>query len=196
MAFQPVPEACSVVVHMSTWDGREVENVFGVHNTATLTQSLTNSYSTVFKNIFDHLKAYVFSSNAWEGITMTDLRTEGAPAFESATSWPVTGTSGADPLPGQNAALMSWRTALRGRSYRGRTYIGGLTESAVTSGAITPGLSTAMQSFISDVVSNGTIGVISRYHDGALRDEGQWHQITSGVDDVWMRTQRRRAHTS
>lgn len=42
----------------------------------------------------------------------------------------VAGTSTANPLPAQNALVVTLRTANVGRSYRGRVYLGGFTEAA------------------------------------------------------------------
>jgi len=195
MPFQPVTDGAQVVVHGSMWDGTVTANVFGVKQTTTLTQAVADAWSDVFGICYDAIKGYIFSGNTFTGVTVTDLRTEGAPQFTSDHGlFPVTGTSGADPLPGQNAALITWLTGTRGKSFRGRTYIPGLTEASITSGVLTAGFVTALQTFENDVITNANVGVISRYHDSALRNSGIVTVITGAQHHDHVATQRRRRH--
>jgi hypothetical protein len=194
MAFQPCINTGSAVARMTTWDNQTVENVYHFRLTEDLDQTLADVIAGGIISNMTEINAYVFSGNTWEDVTVTDLRTEGAPSFISTDTgtWPLAGGSGTDPLPGANAAIISWTTALRGRSYRGRTYFGGLTEGAVTSGTVTAGLLTAMDDFIDSVVTLGDLGILSRVHNKVPRDSGVLHIITGGSAKAEFATQRRR----
>ena len=194
MAFQPCTDTASAVLHMTAFDGKQFDTVFHFNLTGTLTQAIADTVAAELASDVDDIKAYIFSGNSWTGVTVTDLRTEGAPEFFSASGFPVTGTSGADPLPNQIAACIKWLTSFRGKSGRGRSFIGGWTEDAVTSGVMAAGLKTALEEFGDDIVSNGsaTFVVLSRFHDKAARANGINHAITGRSVDPMFRTQRRR----
>src|ERR1041385_1621876 len=106
-------------------------NPFGlITATVTLTQAVADVVASTVANAYEDLRGAMRSTSAWDHVVVTDLRTEGAPEFESVNGgFPLVGTDSGEDLPYQNAAVITWRTALRGRSFRGRTYLGGFTES-------------------------------------------------------------------
>jgi hypothetical protein len=197
MPFQPVTNAGQAAVTMTTWDNQEVVNVFGFSLTVTLTQTVTDSIAGALSPLYDALVPYMFNANHIAQPVVTDLRTEGGPQFTSANvNWPKSGTSGADPLPGQNAALVTWKTATRGKSFRGRSYFGGLTENAITSGVLATGLEGALLTAATTFTGLATFGVISRQHNGALRTNGILTLFNQAVVHSHIATQRRRSFLS
>jgi len=194
MPFQAVADCASVVVFHALFDGRITENVFHVELTVPLTQALTDTWAGEFASDLDDIKAYQFVANSYTHIVATDLRTEGAPQFTSANGFPITGTSGADPLPDQNALLVKWTSAFRGPAGRGRTYFDGFTEAAITSGFADAGLVTAASEMADDITTNGNLTAViaSRFKDKVKRAVGTTHAITGHVVEPRIATQRRR----
>lgn len=70
-------------------------------------------------------------------ITLTDLSTATGLQVTRALSTPVAGTLGQPALPNNVSLAVSFRSAIRGRSYRGRNYIPCLTEAQVANSAVT-----------------------------------------------------------
>jgi len=178
---------------MATWDNKDVVNVWHYNlGSTTLDSTVADAITADLTTFYNRIKAYVFSGNSYAKCVITDLRTEGGPQFIVLSGLPDDGTSGADPLPGQNAALITWTTAFRGKEGRGRTYLGGFTESAITSGVLTSGLVSAFETGIDDILGH-PFTVLSRVKDNVLRDEGVHHNITDGTIHTHMATQRNRS---
>jgi len=195
-----VTDAWQIVVHGEAPAAQIWENVFGYDaGDVTLGQEQADALSSVFADFYDAvLQSDQFTAT---GITVTDLRTLDGPQFDSTEGFPIVGGTGADPLPLQTCALISWGTSHRGRSFRGRTYLTGFTESDSDGAHI----ESASHTTISDaagalLAAVPNLGVISRYsgvdpdtHAPIPRDPGIVSVITSQVThDLW-KTQRRRA---
>jgi hypothetical protein len=107
------------------------------------------------------------------------------------TSNVVENSSNAQPLPPQDAIVLTWRTVLSGRSFRGRTYIGPLGKYALgADGRIVPAtqatiVSAANQLRIALNTAGNQLGVFSR-------TRLQFTDIVSGSVGPVMDTQRRR----
>jgi len=113
----------------------------------------------------------------------------------------ITGAVSGEVSPNQVAGVITWRTALAGRSYRGRTYIPALPQSYVVSGLLSAtGLGnyntfrTAMMTAFAATGSstNFRLGVISRVADGVARPTPLIQVVTSSVVRTIPGTQRRR----
>lgn len=89
-----------------------------------------------------------------------------------------TGGSG-DELPPMNAAVITWKTGLIGRSYRGRTFCWPISESSQAHGVCTSGYLADLQSF------GDTAIVVSNV---LLPQNGSWqmviHSATHGVNTL------------
>lgn len=118
----------------------------------------------------------------WKGIHTPDYAVEalwvnpvhpvGAARYELNFAPPEAGTFAGESLPLQDAVVVTWRTALAGRSYRGRSYISSLAESQQNAGTIAAAMITNYQSFCSAMyggfvtnaaANNARLVVISRY---------------------------------
>jgi hypothetical protein len=122
------------------------------------------------------------------------------PAEETLSSGNV-GTNLGTTIPSQCAALVSWKTALAGRSYRGRTYIpaqmsndwGGI-------GDIQSSFRVKIQTFVTTMltvfgpsgISDFQFSIISRYHDKAERPTPVATPVTAGIIRDVIATQRKR----
>jgi len=141
-------------------------------------------------------------SDSWDGVScvVTDLTTATSPQFTATTFTPLAGTDSTNDLPWQTAALVSWTTGTRGRSYRGRTYLGGFCEDQSDGRDIGATLIAAIEDWRDIILADGNFGVISRYsgvdpdtHLPIPRDEGIISTFTDGTVHPLWRTQRRRA---
>lgn len=107
----------------------------------------------------------------------TSLSSESAPQYRKDISPIRPGEVASSVLAGGTAAVITWKTALRGRSYRGRTYVCGIPESALASGlfdsTFVNGLTVAANQLYTACNGNDTpLCVVSRYHLGEPREVG------------------------
>jgi len=73
----------------------------------------------------------------------------------------VAGTDGGGAIPAQLANVVSWRTAIAGRSYRGRTYLGPFAASQLSGTVWISGLSTGIGTAAAALIAAGRIVVWS-----------------------------------
>lgn len=200
-----VEDAWQLTLHQTGPSGYVGENVWGLDVGALgLTQVQTDSWASLLAGLLDGLTDYISDQFEWTGITITDLRTTDGPQYNSSNDFPVVGGASTQPLPLQTAALISWYTPRRGRSFRGRTYICGWSEAYGNGAHMDSAAHTALAAF-ADAWAPGTpeVGVISRYTQDpgpppatVPRDPGIITRISSNVPhDLWA-TQRRRAPRS
>lgn len=113
----------------------------------------------------------------------------------------IAGYLSADPLPPQTSAVLSHRTALKGRSYRGRTYLPPASEDFQAGGTWTGTAITAFSTVATQLLAvfgpsgsntNWRFAVISRYLNGVLRAAPIATQVTSISVDTRVLSQRRR----
>lgn len=115
----------------------------------------------------------------------------------------VPGLNGSGALPGQDAVVISWLSALRGRSNRGRTYWPGLAcdqlqSGIVSSGALGPFVDYAVAMLAAfgptAVVPPARLGTISKQEDGIPRGPVLLETVDFFVRSA-MGVRRRRAQT-
>jgi hypothetical protein len=217
MAFIPVPSTIQINLKgnsggSSTWE--MVHYVDGIAS-GSMSQTLADGIAAVFATARSSsgLTGLLWTGWSLTSAVFTELSTQTGLQFTSAVANGV-GTSSADPLPAQNAALINWHTALRGRSYRGRTFVPGFTETD-SGGGLTSTLVTALTSYAGDLISginsylagSGDLVVVSRF-SGTHLESGPGGQLLrrptprvtglstpitiATVDNAW-KTQRRRA---
>jgi len=123
----------------------------------------------------------------------------GATVFSGFSS--VAGIEASDELPPQSAAVISWRTATKGRSFRGRSYYPGLCEFHQANGTLTNTCHTNLVTIVTQMLAVYGPGgsdthwqfvVISRRHLGAPRTPPIGTAVVSGLVDTIVRSQRRR----
>ena len=164
-ALAPLPVISNVSRVCFRWNKLDACNV--MH----FSQS-TIDQDGLYSSISAHVGANMWQANAndWsiqlveitplDGHTATRIYVTG-----SGVKW--TGTASVTDIIPAAAAVISWRTAVRGRSYRGRTYIPGVSEGAQTSGllatSIVTGLATAWGTFLNDMVTASSPVVVASY---------------------------------
>lgn len=199
MAFIPVPDALEVVAQYSI-GSIIMQNVFGYAYSSALDQTKTDAIGTVLSAAYGELLGAQKTTVTYDSVTVTELATETGAQFIATTFGSGAGTDTAELLPFQTAALISWQTSTRGRSFRGRTYIGGFCEDQSSGRDIATDLKEALEDFTEHVLGDSGFAVVSRY-SGVDPDTGKPIPRTEGlvtpfssavVHPLW-RTQRRRA---
>lgn len=142
--------------------------------------------------------ANVYSCNL---LVVEDVKPGTAASTLHGVSPAVAGTNTAQSLPPQDALVISWRTALKGRSFRGRTYVPGLTEvnqdAGIWGSATTAAYDTWADAFLarysaSDPASHWRFGVVSEVTGGLKRVTPIITPVSNFGVDAEVFTQRRR----
>ncbi len=199
MPFIPVPDALEVVAQYSI--GSIIfQNVFGYAYSSALDQTKTDAIGTVLSAAYGELLGAQKTTVTYDSVVVTELATETGAQFTATTFGSGAGTDTAELLPFQTAALISWGTSTRGRSFRGRTYIGGFCEDQSSGRDIAADLLEALTDFTEHVLGDAGFAVVSRF-SGVDPDTGKPIPRAEGlvtpfsfatVHPLW-RTQRRRA---
>jgi len=143
-----------------------------------------------------NLSTRLSPSVALAAVTATDITAQGAPQRFALNA--TVGTAGGLSLPLNAPAVVSLRTALRGRSYRGRIYISGLTTNAqLDMNNITIGFAGQLSSDVSQIFTAlSGLGfqaiVASGQHNGVTTTPRTVQPITTLVVDQPIDSQRRR----
>lgn len=154
--------------------------------------------ATEFADAWDtHMKPNQSDDIALGDCVAYDLSAEDAPTY---TYTGVNGNAGTvlvDSLPNNTAAVVSHRTASRGRSGRGRNYIPGLTENNVQDGLLQAATVTALLADWASIVSavalvGWDLVVAQRFADGVQLTTGVTRDVTSELMSTSLGTQRRR----
>lgn len=207
MAFVPTLQAAKAAIEYLWANQKVITTLWFAFTAAEPTDgdltTLANYLGTTF---FDALKAYLTTSIAMTRVTATRQVT----AFEQQMSYippaPVTGLMAQESVPMNVAAVLTHRTAQRGRSYRGRTYQPGLPDSIRTS----PGefnlasLAAIASVYVTGLITNLPAGwdwaVVSHYTGGQKpnpslpRIHGLKTNITGVTVDALIDSQRRRLY--
>lgn len=186
MAFIPAMNVAEVVLGGAV----NGQDVFTVHNFlfpgSISPGDLFDLAVLVSQSWSDNLAPLLGNSYYLNFVRATDLTTSSAPAIEFFPSTNNVGEVLQNPMANNSAVVVSWQTALRGKSYRGRTYVGGLpVTAAINSIEITTLFQTdlvaGMTSFIDDIeVGAGVTQVIvSRQAGNAPRVTGVSTPVTT-----------------
>lgn len=198
MAFIPVEDAAEAVVTYHV-GAITFQNVFGYNITPPLTSVAAAHIASVLVDAYSELLGAQKTTVEYDSCVVTDVSSITGPQFSP--SFVVgPGTDTAELLPYQSAALISWSTDTRGRSYRGRTYLTGFCEDHSSGRDLSTDLKNALGEFADLIVGDGDFCVLSRYElnptpppSSIPRTLGIATPITgSTVHPLW-RTQRRRA---
>lgn len=124
-----------------------------------------------------------------------------AATYQETPSPTPTGSDGGTPGPPATCAVVTWNTALKGRSYRGRTYMGGYAQTSFPSGLVIASVQTTITTWANYMITrygpSGTsavweFGIISRVSGGVGRPTPIFTPVTGWASDWIARQQRRR----
>jgi len=199
MAFQPAPDCVEVVFH-AVQNGVPIVNVFNVESTGTIDDAQLELIADTFHDWWTaEMQPNQHTSYILNDITATDVSVEGGHQFVLALTTGNTGAAGAEPMSGQAAVVVSWRTPRIGRSYRGRTYFGGGTVGwTLNAQFIDPAFITGLGAIATAlldalVLIDCHLVVLSRYLHLVARATAVLTRITGFIIDSVVDTQRRRA---
>lgn len=187
MAF--VPAVNTVLAEMRMlFDGQRIENTLWFFNPAgpdasNMTALASDLEGWWVTNCAPLLPVDVLLNE----IVVTDMTTNTGLQVTNALSGPAAGTLGQAALPNNVTMAVSFRTALRGRSFRGRNYIPALTEGQVTNNTVNGSVADAWRAAYQDILTTvaGGIGgwvwaVVSRF-SGVDGDGDPIPRPTAGV---------------
>lgn len=199
MPLPDVPQTLKVELFQRL-DNQNIENVMSFRHNTGWDEPTANGFLVDLVEWWGSEMAVIISDRlTLVGLKGTDISSSNGFTTEYQPVTPVPGLVNADPLPNNNALVISFRTAFRGRSYRGRNYIAGIPESSTTlssaSGAFVTGLLTAYNALTAVAAANDCEHVVvSLYENGAERATGIATPVTAYVIvDAVIDSQRRRS---
>lgn len=195
--YIPVDNTIQVVA-VQNIQGEIAENVFHFTKSSAWGSADLVTVANAVKAAYSN-KIAPLTTAAWSltEIRIADLTTQTGIAYDTGVTG-VSGTGAGVAVPNNVAAVISWGTAQRGRSFRGRTYIGGLASGHVvnTNQLDSDGVS-ALDQFaaaLQDTASfaGGSLAIVSYCNNKAWRTTGVATPVISHTSEVKLRTQRRR----
>jgi len=132
MPFVPVANTALVEIRM-TADLQEVENTLYFEKATALTEGDLNDLGDAIITWWgDNIAPLVWAGVTVREVVCTDLSSASSLQVSRVPAAPLIGGLSVPALPTSVSLTISFRTALRGRSFRGRNYIVGLTEGQTT----------------------------------------------------------------
>lgn len=198
MAFIPVPNGVSLCFHFTgaaqNWQFcLTLRKSAGEPLDTDLQQATADGHAWWTST----LKALVSTGVSLASIVAQDLTEEGGQQYQDTIG--EAGTMSGSSVPLNACAVISARTARRGRSFRGRNYLSGLTDAILGSSmnAITSGhasaLAGAWASLRGTLDGHGLDHVIaSKQHNGQVVSPADVNEVTAYVVDTLIDSQRRR----
>jgi len=138
--------------------------------------------------------------NSWtvNDVKVSDLTTQFSPVVFSTSGLPASGGVSGSATTDQVCAVVSFRTAQRGRSFRGRNYVPAVPSSVLqTTSTITTAFATALEAAYADLATNLALAglshvILSRQENNVRRTVGVATFVTQYRADIVIGTQRRR----
>jgi len=196
MAFTEFTDTALVELVYNLPSGQRAENTLyflnvGGFSTSDMT-ALAEELATVWEADF---APFVHDGVELDFIRVTDMNSDTAPSIEVLTS--VAGDAAGANMPGNVTGAVSFKTALRGRSYRGRNYVVGLMDAHIVNDTIDAGVvagyENAYASLNAAALALGWTHVVaSKQHDGVLFNPGTTTPVTSYRMENHIDSQRRR----
>lgn len=157
MPFVPVANVALAELRM-TLESQDVENTlwfrFGSTPTAAMLTDLNNELLAWWIDAYAPL---VSTAVSLREIVCTDQTSATGPQVSLPAPPGSDGTDSAPPLPNNVTLAVSFRTALRGRSFRGRNYIVGITEDSNTGSEVTGAYASAVSAAYEQLLSGGGV---------------------------------------
>jgi hypothetical protein len=153
MPYVPVPSTVMAELRM-TLDGQKIENTLyflsasgpSLANMEVLGSDLEGWWTT---NCAPLLPVDVLLRE----LVITDLTTNTGPQYTDAPEGGIPGVIGQPALPNNVSLAISFRTALRGRSFRGRNYIPALTENQVVNNTVSAAVAASWVSAYNELIA-------------------------------------------
>lgn len=200
MAFIPIPNAIEVAVHW-TFQGQDYVLTIGIKVPSAVTQTILDAASAALDLwSYTELRPRMTAGYAHNYVKAVDQTTSSGPISINTAHNGAGGSSTATGavLPGNVALVVTFHTALRGRSFRGRNYTFGLASgNLATPLEVASGSGTAIGTVYANLNSymtgfSGVHSVLSRYSGNAPRVTGLATPVTAYAVSLALDSQRRR----
>lgn len=198
MAFIPTPNAVRVSVEFQ-WGSVTAVLTLWFEGIAPFSQEGLEDFGDELRTwVTGDLMPELSTEISATGITLVAQDSASSPSVFVPIAPPVAGVGTGGSVPTSSAAVVTFRTPFRGRSFRGRNYIPGVTDAAQASaGVLSAGTVTGLLSaytalaVVADAAGVDHV-VASRVTGGAPRTQGLTTPITAYSMDTPLRSQRRR----
>lgn len=146
----------------------------------------------------DEVAPYLSTALSLVGIDVTNMETDNGTSITRTVSPAVPGQGSGEPMPGNAASVITFRTANRGRSARGRNYVSGLSPNTVenvnsVTAAFAAGIVAAYEALDTVETGNSCQHVVaSFYHLKQPRPTAYLQEVLSYTMDTNIDSQRRR----
>lgn len=198
MAFIPTPGAIRSALQF-TYDDQLVVNTCWSHKNAVISDAdLSNCNDALIAWWQANMRAHSSVQLTLNSVVSYSQAAVDAPQHTTIVTTNNVGLATNPPLPGNVAAVISFRTANRGRSSRGRMYVPALvvTDTA-TPNQMTATLRTALINAAVDLVGKlAFVGlqqvIVSHFFNKFPRAAGLVQPVTSSIVDTLLDSQRRR----
>lgn len=198
MAFVPVPNTAQFNVR-GTYLGEQVENTLYFRRANGWgAGDLVVGCSYLLQWFTQNVRANLSEEYVMREVYGVDLSSVNGPTGVASVSNDPGGPISAQPLPGNIALCVTFRTAARGRSFRGRNYVSGLCDIHISGNQVTSvfgnNIATAYQILVgADMNIEADWVVVSRQANGVPRQTGiATPVIAAVVRDYNVDSQRRR----
>lgn len=198
MAFITALDTAKVVLNQ-LFGSQELANIVYMLKSGGWTESDMTSLAADIEDWWtDEVAPFLSDALSLVGIDVTDMSADNAPTVHRTVSPAVAGQATGEPMPGNAAGVVTFRTENRGRSSRGRNYIAGLSPNTVenvndVTAAFAAGMIAAYEALSGVEVANGCEHVVaSFYHLKAPRSTALLQEVTSYSCDTAIDSQRRR----
>lgn len=198
MAFQRVA-ATALAELIFDLDGEVTENTLYFRKPNAYTVADLTDLATKLRTWWTSLmQSHIAEACSLTSIKCTSLDAQTGPQFTLTAGLPAVGAVPSNAVPNNSAFVVTFRTALIGRSFRGRNYIAGIPETQVDVSRLAPGEVTyfrdAYASIPSIVTSAHLWVVVSRTVNGVIQQPTALTNPVTSVDaiDNVMDSQRRR----
>jgi len=196
--FVPFADCAEVVIQGETASQAAYLTLGMLHPGGIIGTDLQDLADVVADWVVNTLLTNLYAGFSVNSVKATDLNTVASPIAVSTTGLPASGGVGGASLTNQNCFVMSFKTALRGRSYRGRNYIPGIPPAGLATPTTFSGAEvTAQQAAYAALATQiAVIGwqhvILSRFNGGSVRTVGVATPVTTYIGRVAIGTQRRR----
>lgn len=146
----------------------------------------------------DEVAPWVSASLSLVGIDVTNMETDSTPSITRTVSPAVAGGDSGEPVPGNAASVITFRTANRGRSSRGRNYVSGMTVNSVENvnsitAVLAAGLIAAYEALSTIETGNSCQHVVASFEHAKMpRTTALLQEVLSYTMDTNVDSQRRR----
>jgi len=198
MAFVPVPNTVEVLINSLYFEQRCQNTLYFEREAAFSIADLENIAATVITEWKENNLPLVSNSLTLTSVIVRDLTTQFSPSIEQSTTSGNVGGQVSPGMPGNVTVTIKFLTALRGRAHRGRNYIVGLVENQCVGNTYDSGTAALHIAAYEELATTLNVAydvdhvVVSRFLDGAQREEGETTIVTDYQIELFLDSQRRR----